>query len=219
MTPQVLAILGGTGSVGREVVRQAVMAGHAVNLLSRSRARVSALNQPVTFIDGDATDAATVDRAIAPADAVISTLGHTRGGPSSLLQMAATHAVAAMERHDVQRIVALSNLSVRSPQDNLTTRQQWTSAFARLSMRSVQADHKAQARVLMDSELEWTIVRTPLLVDRGIGGKYRVGALDATTGAQMGRADLAAFLLACAVEGRYVHQMPVVSQDPPGRPA
>jgi len=212
MPPTVLAVLGGTSAVGREVVRQAVMAGNVVNVLSRSRSRAAELGEQVTFIAGDATDAAAVDRAIAPAEAVISLLAQTSRPLPSLLTSAMANAIAAMQRHDVSRIVVLSNLTVRAEDDSPTARQQLLSALARISQKNAHGDHRAHIGLLTASELDWTVVRAPAIVDRAASGRYRVGGLDATTGPEMGRADLAAFVLRCAVSGRHIRQMPVVSQ-------
>ena len=39
----------------------------------------------------------------------------------------------------------------------------------------------------------------------------RVGNLDSSTGRSVGRSALAAFLLATAIAGRYIHELPLVS--------
>jgi len=215
VTPNVIAVLGGTGRVGREVVTQALRAGHVINVVSRSRERVAALPQPVTFIDGDATWAAVVDRAIAPADAVISTLGHSDNSPDDVMTQAITHAVAAMERHSVHRIVVLSCASVRTDGDMGSPLQRLSGLFKGASLGTAAKDHAEQTRVVTAADLEWTVVRAPRIVDRAATGKV-VRSLESANARDIGCADLAAFLLACAVNGLHIREKPVVSQPAGG---
>ena len=212
MTPSVIAVLGGTGRVGREVVAQAVKAGHVVNVVSRSRERAMALPQPITVVDGDAPWPAVVDSAVAPADVVISTLGHTKQSPDDLMTQAVTHAIAAMERHRVQRIVVLSCASVRSDHDAASTVQRLSGMFRNASLGAAAKDHAQQARILIDSDLEWTLVRAPRIVDRTPSGNIARSLEPANGGGDIGREDLAAFLLACAVNGLHIRETPSVRQ-------
>ena len=73
-TGKKLTILGATGSVGRELVAQALEKGHSVTVLVRNPDKLGELRPSITIVEGDVTDAEAVDRAVAGADAVMSTL-------------------------------------------------------------------------------------------------------------------------------------------------
>jgi len=62
-------VTGGTGFVGSHSVRALLAAGHQVRLLVRNRAKASI--QGVELSDGDVTDRAAVERAVAGCDAVL----------------------------------------------------------------------------------------------------------------------------------------------------
>lgn len=73
-----LLVLGGSGFVGREVVRNAVECGFNVTSLSRRGANPlpdDELLAQATWLSGDATDPATVERHIREADAVVHAVG------------------------------------------------------------------------------------------------------------------------------------------------
>jgi len=211
MTPNVLTILGGTGRVGREVVAQAVKAGHVVNVVSRSRERVAALAQPITGVDGDVTFADVVDRAVAPADAVISTLAHSKNSPDDVMTQAMRHTLAAMERHNVQRVVVLSCASVPSEGEAVNPLQRISGLFRSMPSGVEAKDLAEQGRIVSASDLDWTIVRAPRIVDRPATGNIE-RSLQASSGGDIGVEDLAAFLLACAVNGLHIREAPAVSQ-------
>ena len=63
-------VTGGTGYLGSAIVPLLVVAGHSVTLFARSRPAQPPASA-VEFIAGDVTDAASVDRALARADAVV----------------------------------------------------------------------------------------------------------------------------------------------------
>lgn len=76
--PQKLLVLGGSGYVGREVVRRAVRRGYEVTSLSRRGENPQAgdpLLDTVNWVAGDATDPATVKGLVNNADAVVHAIG------------------------------------------------------------------------------------------------------------------------------------------------
>jgi NAD(P)H-binding len=60
-----LAVLGATGSVGRELVTQALEAGHEVSALVRRQPKPGELDDRVALVLGDAKSAEAVERAVA----------------------------------------------------------------------------------------------------------------------------------------------------------
>jgi len=67
-----ITVIGGTGYAGSAIVAEAAARGHQVTALSRSLPDAPAPN--VTYVQGDATDEATLAAAIAGADAVVAAL-------------------------------------------------------------------------------------------------------------------------------------------------
>lgn len=207
-----LTILGATGSVSQELVKQALAAGHAVMVLVRNPEKLGALRSRVTVVQGDVTSADVVSRAIAGADAVLSTLGHSKGSPDDVLAVASSRVITAMRNSDVKRLVVLANTALPDAGDQPTFGQRIQGTMMSMMMGQINRDHAVQAQRIAASELDWTIVRAALLADGPHSGKYRVGQLDSKAGGRIARADVADFLLACAVNGSYVRAMPVVSQ-------
>jgi putative NADH-flavin reductase len=204
---KVVSVLGGTGRVGREVCRAAHANGHIVIGLGRdAAARVTVPG--VQMLDGEATDAATVDRAVAPADCVVSVLGHVKGSPRDLLVQAMRHTIAAMERHNVRRIVMLTRAS--SPPAAATTRL--GPLLQRVLPRTIAQDHAEAVALLQDSDLDWTVVRARRLV-ADLPGTGRLEADGEAPGTAVAYPVAASFLLECAVSNRYLHATPLLTQS------
>jgi len=75
--PMRLAVLGATGSVGREFVAQALAAGHQVTALVRGQLEPGEMDDRVTLVLGNAASADDVKHAVAGSDAVVE---HQLGG-------------------------------------------------------------------------------------------------------------------------------------------
>jgi putative NADH-flavin reductase len=67
-----ITVIGGTGYAGSAIVAEAAGRGHQVTALSRSRPDTPTPN--VTYVQGDATDEATLSAAIEGADVVVAAL-------------------------------------------------------------------------------------------------------------------------------------------------
>ncbi|MGH8429888.1 MAG: NAD(P)-dependent oxidoreductase, partial [Solimonas sp.] len=106
-----VAIFGATGGTGRQVVEQALLAGHTVRVLVRAPGK-AALPRIVQIVRGDVLDAEAVAQTVESADVVLSSLGakliatFTRRG--RILATGMTHIVDAMRAHEVRRLVAVS---------------------------------------------------------------------------------------------------------------
>lgn len=98
-----LTVLGASGSVGRELVAQALRRGHEVTELLRDEPPAGGMDGLTRLVVGDATRAEPVARAVEGADAVLSTLGHSKGSPKDLLTRATTNVIAAMQADGVER--------------------------------------------------------------------------------------------------------------------
>lgn len=61
------------------------------------------------------------------------------------------------------------------------------------------------------SNLDWTIVRVPMLTDDPPTGKVRVGYVGKGTGSRISRADMADFMLRQLADTTYWHKAPAIS--------
>lgn len=193
-----LAVFGATGGTGRQVVEQALLAGHTVRALVRAPGKAG-LPGAMQIVHGDVLDAGAVDRTVDGADVVLSSLGaklpatFTRRG--RILAAGMAHIVEAMRAHGVRRLIAVSTYGAGDAWPRL-------SAGARLLMggllRGELADKHAMEVVIRASGLDWTIVRPVNLKDDPLTDAWRVDESSQPLGLSdwISRADVAACMLA-----------------------
>ena len=96
-----ILVLGAAGKTGREVVAQALAAGHTVTAFVRDRAKLERNDVPVAI--GDARSVDDLRTALLGQDAVISTLGTGLGGDQKLIESSTQALLEAMQGTRVKR--------------------------------------------------------------------------------------------------------------------
>lgn len=205
-------VLGANGPSGRQVVRQALERGLAVDALTRHPEAFPLRHERLHVIAGDATDPAVVDAAVAPCDAVVCVIGAAfTFRPVEVYSASATLVVAAMERHGRRRLVVVTSAGVRAAgsHEGSLLQNAMFSLFRRTISRTVYDDMEAMEATVSASDLDWTIVRPPGLTDEP-GPGYAVA--DTTIdGPYCARGDLAAMLLDQIDDDRYLRRIAAVA--------
>lgn len=196
-----LTLFGATGGTGRQFLTQALEAGHQVQaLVRRPEALADVRHERLEPMAGDLLEAGAVDRAVAGSEAVVFTAGYSgsygllkaREG-TRLYSAGMDNVLAAMERHGVRRLVAVSSLAVVDAHD-----EPW---FFRVVikgyfLRKVYDDMILMEQRLAKSPLDWTVLRPPELTDKPRTDRYRLSDTgDLPKSRYLSRADLATALL------------------------
>ena len=206
-----IVVFGASGGMGVHVVEQALNAGHIVTAFVRTPSKLEIRHQNLVRFQGDVMDAEAVANAIAKHEAVVSALGPTRPPVPQMMETAARNIVAGMQKHGLRRIVSTTGAGVRQPEDQPKFIDHFIAAMLNLLAKDVVLDSAANVNVIQSSDLDWTIVRFPRLVDGAHTGRYRVGYVGRDSGSQLSRADGADFVLKELVDEQWVRKLPVVS--------
>lgn len=196
-TPRKLTVLGATGGTGRQVVQQALDAGHHVTAVVRDPAGLGLSHPRLDVVTAQLTDAPALADAVAGRDAVISALGPRSRSAAGVLTRGLRATVPAMAAGGVRRLLVISAAPVgpTPPGEPLVMRYVLTPIIQRV-FRDTYADAGQMEAELAASDTEWTVVRPPRLTDRPVTGRYRVEyGGNVRNGRTISRADLAHLLL------------------------
>src|SRR5262245_7901618 len=110
-----LLVLGATGGTGRQVVSQALEAGHHVTAFVRTPAKLPLANDRLQVIAGSATEARDLTTLFQGQHAVISALGTSQSlKANGLLERAVPLILSGMQAAGVKRLVFTSAIGVGS---------------------------------------------------------------------------------------------------------
>jgi putative NADH-flavin reductase len=203
-----ITVFGATGGTGRQIVQQALDAGHEVVAPVRNPDRLTVRHERLEVLVGDVLDPPSLAGAVDGADAVISTIGgRSKAERVAGLQGPGTrNIIAAMQAAGIRRLLVVSAapLADGDPDDTLPFRLVLKPLISRI-LRTAYADMASMEHAVRDSGLEWTIVRPPQLTNKPRTGSYRT-ALDRTVrrGYRISRGDLAELLLRSAEDATTV---------------
>ena len=199
-----VTVLGGTGWTGRLLVAELIRRGHDVTALIRDPERSPDHTRVVV---GDSRDPRSLAEALAGAEAVISALGPARK-QNQLHRETAAQLVPAMRAAGMRRYIGISGAGVNADGDRKRRRDRLISAGMGLFARSMVADKTVELTLWQDTELDWTLVRPPRLIDGPPTGDLEHDAHISTRSTNMRRSDLAVFLVDVLESEHYVRQAP-----------
>jgi putative NADH-flavin reductase len=197
-----LFVLGATGGIGRQLVQQGLSRHHQVTAFVRSPQKMAVGPENLRVISGDVRNEEQLRNALPGHDAILSSLGHRRGGPATLLSASARSVIAAMKDTDLRRILVVS-VAFLFPESGLPG-----AILRNIVLRANGADSKGMERIVAEGGLDWTVVRPPRLTNGPRTERYRVEDSHLPPrGSVISRADVAHFMLDEAERGAHIRQI------------
>jgi len=206
-----VTIFAATGGIGRQILEQAVDAGHDVTAVVRNPQKLSGeLSRRVRVVTADlaAPDPAALESAVEGAGAVLSGLGPRSRSEAGVATLGTQAMAAAMKAAGARRIVVVSaapigtvsspgrpNPPKHDPGDGFFMRHLFT-PLTKAALGKHYADLAQMEDVLRDSGLDWTVIRPPRLTDKPPTGTYRTAyGRNLRRGLYISRADVARHML------------------------
>jgi putative NADH-flavin reductase len=204
-----IVVFGANGPTGRLLTGQAVAAGHDVVAVTRRPDAFPLRHDRLTVAGADVLDGPPVDRVVAGADAVLSTLGVPFSRrPITVYSQGVRNITTAMARHGVKRIVAVSSSAAephRHADGGFLMNYVMQPLVVATIGKTTYADMRVMEKHLRESDLLWTVVRPSGLFDAAAVTAYSVHENEAP-GIFTSRTDLAACLLDQVTDTRFVRK-------------
>jgi putative NADH-flavin reductase len=207
-----IIVFGATGGTGKLIVSQALAKGHSVTAFVRNPEGLTQ-DPHLRVIQGDVFDFNAVVGAVRGHRAVLSALGARTLKKTDILDKAIPHILEAMRQEYVTRLIVLGASGVVRDhgkyQNALTNMALWVAKKTALKHPFI--DQAAQERLLAASDVDYTIVRAPRLLDGPFTGTYRILPDALAPGAlRITRADVADFMLQQLTDPRFHRQGPYI---------
>jgi putative NADH-flavin reductase len=203
-----LAVFGATGGTGKEIVSQALAAGHEVTVLVRDSSRLSVKHDKLYLVIGDVLNPEKVEETLAGSEAVCCSLGHTANNPDNVVSEGTRNIVECMKKQGIQRLVVVSALGVGDSQDQVSLTFKM---MMKTVLRKAYEDKERQEQIVRESNLDWVIVRPGGLTNGPATGEHEYGLDPSIGGGQVSRADVAAFVLQQLTDDTFLQQTPAIA--------
>jgi putative NADH-flavin reductase len=212
-----VTVFGATGAIGSLTVDELLARGHTVTSYVRNPSKIPPRwGDRVRVVTGQITDAAAVADAVAGSDAVVSALGPVLDSSATGLPLVegAQHIVESMRSHGVRRYIGHGTPAVLDERDQPTIVTRLIGFMGDHSGARAFAEMRGMTRRVIESDLDWTIIRFLAPRDTAPSGVLRVGFFGSTRiGFIVSRADIAAFTVAQLDDDTYIRALPAISNS------
>lgn len=203
-----IAVIGGTGKSGKYLVDQLMEQGFHFNMLLRNPQKAPVNYPDVQIVVGDVTNYKSVLTLLDGCDAVISTLG--LGIPISepnIFSRATTHILKAMKACGIRRYIVTTGLNVDAPSDKKNPQVVAATNWMKTNFPISTADKQTEYGLLTGSNIDWTLVRLPVI--KQTEQRFSVIAgMDDCAGESISATDLAHFLIRQLFDESYIGKSP-----------
>lgn len=203
-----ITIFGATGMVGNRLVHQALAKGFMVKAFGRNVEKLIDMDiweDKFAAVKGYVFDEEDVAKAIKGSAAVLSVLGGDFSGQDKTRSLGLKNIVKQMQHAGVSRIIAVGGMGIlKANEDQMIIDQPSYPA----EYLPVGKEHLEAFNYLQNSNLSWTFVCPPEIVDKDSTGRYVTSAnyLPAYNQNRISSGNLADFMLAELDNNHYLHQ-------------
>lgn len=207
-------IYGATGNIGRLAVDKALKAGHEVTAFARSPEKLDN-RENLHKVQGDVMNAASVETAMGGQEVVLTVFGapvnwSTLTSVPDLCTVGTRNIISAMKQHGVKRLVCMTGIGAGDSKGH--GRFVFDNLILPIMLGRIYVDKNRQEQEVMQSNLDWIIVRPTELTDEAESGNYQVLTdLQGKKADIISRADVADFLVKQIVSDDYLHQTPLIT--------
>lgn len=210
-----VTIFGATGFSGQAILADSIKQGHEVTILVRDASKIPIKHQNLTIIEGNVLNPQTVASVLYHQEAVIQCLGvggKGDGKPTTFISDATKIIVDEMQNQKIKRLIAMSNVGA----GNSIAFQPWF--FTKIILpyfikwlKVIIEDKNRMEPIIMNSNLDWTIVRCPNIVDKPAKGTCNATLDGKGLKLSITLSDLSKFMVDQLKQTVFIKQAPSVS--------
>jgi len=205
-----IAIIGGTGTVGRHIAKRAIQQGYQVRMLVRNPERVSYIHDKIEFVQGQIQEIETIRELLSDCKVVINTFGQpTKEKP--IYSQVTKNILGVMTELTITRYIGVSGGSLTISGDNKRMLNRFGAKLFELIFPVMMEDKKAEWELLSkDKHIQWTLIRLPFVKDTLKTKKIKESLTD-MPGTKITNRDIATFIMEHVENTKYIHKAPFIS--------
>jgi putative NADH-flavin reductase len=207
-----ITIFGATGATGRMLTQQALTKGYEVVAYARNPTKLDIEDEKLKIVRGELSNQSAIEESIKGSDAVISILGPTGSSKGLPISKGMQNILQAIQKCNLKRIIATATPSAVDPYDTFDLKFKLAVLMVKLFIPSAYQDIVKTAEAIWATDLDWTIVRLPLLNSKPKQGQLNAGYIgQGKVNLHLSRGDLVDFLLSQIEDDTYIQKAPAIS--------
>lgn len=188
-----IAILGANGKAGKILVNEALEKGYQVKILTRNSTNTEKINKNIETIIGDARNFSTIQDLLQGCSAVINAVGQPKN-ESYIFSTVTKHILEAMKESKIKRYILISGGSLNVTGDQKGIINKIGATLFKLFLPKMMQDKYKELQIIQNSEVDWTIVRLPFVIEGNGIGSIKESLVD-MPGIKIQNGDIAPFVI------------------------
>ena len=167
-----ILLLGATKGLGKEILKEALSLGFEINCLVRNAKKFPIEQNNIRVFEGDATSSIDLENAVQDSKIIISTLNVMRKNlfpwsnitnDKNTISKSSKNIIDISKRKKIKHLISVSAWGVNESLDHIPI---WFKLLIKNSnLKYPYIDHGKSEKLLVNSNLNWTILRPSALVN------------------------------------------------------
>ena len=205
-----IAIIGGTGKVGRHLAAIAIKNGYQVRMLVRNPEKITYKDEKIEIVEGHVQNIETLRELLKDCDFVINTFGQ----PSKevpIYSSVTKNILEIMNELKISRYIGVSGGSLTISSDKKSIVNRFGAKLLKLLFANMIKDKKWELEILnRNKEIDWTLIRLPFVKDSFDTQVIKENLIN-MPGTKITNQDIANFIIDQLEKAKYVHKSPFIS--------
>ena len=206
-----ITVFGANGKVGSLIVQIALKKGYEVVAFTHGVANFS-YNSNLTLFEGDIYDTKQVAEAVKGSDVVISAVGSWGTPKKDILTAGMNNLIPAMQKQKIKRIISLTGADAKVKGETSTIIGYISRILFNLVAKKVLQDGEGHINLLKSNDLDWTVIRSPVMNDKGSAGQFTINANKPMPWATINRSSVAHCMVDLINNKQFNQQAPFINR-------
>lgn len=210
-----IVILGSTGFLGQVILKKALDEGYQISTLVRTPDKLGEFKDRVEFVQGSLSDIDKLEETVRGTEVVLSSVGPPQRNPEKpeFYEKAMVDLVGALEKQHIKRLVVTGGAAhLGGENENWTLGRRLLRLFLLLVAKPILIAKQREWDVLKTSDLDWTLVRPPQIVEGEPTGNVLADEKNLAR-TQVDVEDLANFMMEQITSTEWIKKAPLVASS------
>ena len=205
-----IALIGGTGKSGSYLTRELIKQNYKIKMLVRNPSQLTIDPSQIEMVEGTVRDFKTIHTLLSNCTAVISMLGGHVPGEPPVFSISTEHVLRAMKDYGMNRYIVITGLNVDAPGDRKNIQTAAATQWMKDNYPVTTIDKQKEFNILSGSDIDWTMIRLPLIEQTDERGKIHV-SLEDCPGTKISATNLAEFIIGQLDDLTYIRKSPFIA--------
>ncbi len=203
-------VLGATGHLGQVLAKMLLDKNYSVIAFVRNPKKLNLTHENLKVIQGNITNSNDLSSALSNINVVISVLGHGFRTSYPIQEMTMSKLFPLMKKNGIKRFITITGAGLKVKGDPHSFTADISEKMFYLVDSYRMQDAKNQQQLIEKSNLDWTIVRTPIHNNKINGTIKKAGLAQPPLWKTVSRFAISKFIIECIEENLYIKKAPII---------